>query len=110
MKIKILVGLLIVALLSCGCVQEPQQHIETNILVIDKTSETIPTGFGSTTDYLILGNNSIVYHAAEWKTYQSIKVNRTYCIKAKNLRGYGHSSNYWEIYSVTEIGEEERNV
>ena len=76
---------------------------ERNITVINKTTEIVPHGFSSATEYLILGDDGNVYHAKEWKIYHDMRVGKRYNIKTKNLCGWGYPSDYWIIEEVKEV-------
>ena len=73
---------------------------EKSITVVNKTTEIVPHGFTSATEYLILGDDSNVYYTKDWKIYYDMKVGKKYKIKTKNLRGWAYPSDYWTIEEV----------
>jgi len=73
---------------------------ERSIVVVNKTRETAPCGFGSATQYLILGDDGNVYHTGKWKIYHNMKIGKRY--KIKTMRYIWDFSDYW-IVEVEEM-------
>ena len=95
-------------LLSCGCVifygmMKYRANVEErSIIVVNKTTEIVPSGWGSITEYLILGNDGTVYRTRDWGLYYNVKIGEKYSIKTRNLRGWGYTSGHWIIEEVGE--------
>ena len=51
---------------------------ERSIVVINKTTEIVGYGFYTGTEYLIFGDDGIVYRTDDWGVYQSMKIGRKY--------------------------------
>ncbi len=101
-----IVLVLTMILLSCGCVvhyvrmKYEASTEERSIIVINKTTEIVPSAWGSITEYLILGNDGIVYRTRDWGLYYNVKIGKEYSIKTRNLRGWGYASDHWIIEEV----------
>ena len=61
---------------------------ERNIVVINKTTEITPYG----TEYLILGDDGVVYRTDEWKIYHSMEIDKKYIISVKPSLSH---EKYW---------------
>ena len=73
-----------------------------NITIIDKTSQIVSTGFAARTEYLILGNDNILYYTPDWVTYRIIIINETYYITTSNRKGYGYTRDHWVIQDIVQ--------
>ena len=76
---------------------------EKSITVVNKTTEIVPHGFTSATEYLILGDDGNVYYTKDWKIYYNMKIGKKYKIKTRNLHGFGYLSDYWTIEEMKEV-------
>ena len=76
---------------------------ERSIVVVNKTTEIVSYGFGSSTEYLILADDGVVYHARNWKMYYDMKIGGRYNVTVKNIYDCRHSSNFWRIEKINEV-------
>ena len=108
-QLFMIVLVLTMILVFCGCIvfcvmmKYKSDIEERGIIVINKTTEIVPSGWGSITEYLILGNDSIVYRTRKWDLYCKIKIGNEYNLKTRNLRGWGYTSDHWIIEEVEEV-------
>ena len=66
-----------------------------SIVVINKTTEITPYG----TEYLILGDDGIVYRTRDWKIYHSMEIDKKYIISVQPSLSH---EKYW-IEEVNEV-------
>ena len=76
-------------------ISDVDHTLTKQITVVDKTIQTNRNIFYTTSTYLILSDDNIVYHAKDWGSYSRLRINNTYTIKA---RLYG--SSYWTIEEI----------
>ena len=67
---------------------------ERSIVVINKTTEIVSYGSSSGTEYLIFGDDGIVYRTDDWGVYQSMRIGRRYNISV--VSGLSHKKHWIE--------------
>lgn len=67
---------------------------ERSIVVINKTTEIVSYGSSSGTEYLIFGDDGIVYRTDDWGVYQSMRIGRRYNISV--VSGLFHKKHWIE--------------
>ena len=80
----------------------PQE--ERSIVVINKSLEIVSHGLSSATEYLILGDDGVVYRTRDWKIYHDMEIGKRYNITVKQIHDF--NSDYWFI---DEVKSEVRN-
>ena len=104
---NLLIAFIIVYALCCGAYTI---HIYSNIteersiVVINKSSEIVSLVFSSATEYLILGDDGVVYRTRDWKIYHDMEIGKRYNISVKQIHDF--NSDYWFI---DEVKSEVRN-
>jgi len=73
------------------CIIAPE---ERSIVVINKTTEIVSYGSSSGTEYLIFGDDGIVYRTDDWGVYQSMKIGKRYNISV--VSGLSHEKHWIE--------------
>lgn len=104
LKDKIFEGFLIVFIVVfalCGVIYTIHTYIgpteERSIAVVNKTIEIVSHDSSPSTEYLILGDDGIVYHARNWKMYYDMKIGERYNVTVKNC------DSFWRIEEIKEM-------